>query len=145
MGFDLNIHRVTSITAVATVPPAFSSVGLTVTVLQDGYASREPESVELEVYLSSDQDAADAYALAAAINCSVLGMDELEDRRRRAAMALGWLYVDETPRVKGHWARPIRDGEHSMLAAGRAHLGEAPNELWADDVEEALREDLGAF
>ena len=69
---------------------------------------------------------------------------DLGVRMQLCAFALGWEYRPETPDIKEHWTRPMGDGDmFSKLAAGRAHLGEAPTHLMANTADEAVRHDLG--
>lgn len=141
MGFDLSLHHVRTMTAELLVDP----VSLTLRFEQSVPALKggsTPDSVEVSVFVTKDQDAEDAFLLAAAINCSSLGTDDLEDRRRRAAMALGWTYVDAveavpglaSEAVPGHWERPWREGDAT-----------SDDPQWAEIVEDCLRIDLGAI
>lgn len=115
MGFDLSLHRVRAMSAEASLPEA-STIGLTLRIEQATTQWDRDNLVEVDVFLTDDQDAADAYMLAAAINCSVHSADTVDERRMRAAVALGWTYivppmVEGEPTERAYWERPWREGD----------------------------------
>lgn len=104
------VHRMRTMTAESRAEPN----GFTLTFEQQGpFGGVIGQPIaELEVYLTDDQDAADAYMLAAAINASQSSYDSSERRRERAAIALGWRPTvhPKSGELTG-WERPWREGD----------------------------------